>query len=184
MQCCYEDYTKVMANRMKSLMDIVVSDRQSAFIPGRLIFDNIMIAFEVMHYLKGKKVGKDGFMALKLDMSKAYDCIESEFLRAILLKMGFSQWWVHLVLQCVTTVVYSITHGEHEMGPIYPLSPYLFIIRAEGLSALLRKYESQKRIHGIKICKGAPTINHMFFDDDSYLFCKADSNEAAMFSNC
>ena len=71
MQCCYEDYTKVMANRMKSLMDIVVSDTQSAFIPGRLISDNIMIAFEVMHYLKGNRMGvleshspKDGVFSM------------------------------------------------------------------------------------------------------------------------
>lgn len=88
---------KVMANRMKDILNDVVSDTQSAFVPGRLISDNIMISYEVMHYLKRKKVGNDGFMALKLDMSKAYDRIEWDFLRTILRKMGFSEWWVHLV---------------------------------------------------------------------------------------
>lgn len=68
--------TKVMANRLKEVLDVVVSDTQSAFIPGRLISDNIMISYEVMHYLKRRKVGKYGYMALKLDMSKAYDRIE------------------------------------------------------------------------------------------------------------
>lgn len=53
-------------------------------------------------------------------MSKAYDRIEWEFLKAILIKMGFSQWWVQLVLKCVTMVVYSINHGEYKMGPIQP----------------------------------------------------------------
>lgn len=67
--------TKVMANRIKGLLDTVVSETQSAFIPGRLISDNVMVAYEVMHYLKGKKNGKDGYMTLKLDMSKAYDRI-------------------------------------------------------------------------------------------------------------
>lgn len=68
--------TKVAANRLKQVLEVVISDTQSAFIPGRLISDNIMIAFEIMHYLKQKKFGKEGFMALKLDMSKAYDRIE------------------------------------------------------------------------------------------------------------
>ncbi|XP_074352931.1 uncharacterized protein LOC141692091 [Apium graveolens] len=106
--------TKVMANRMKGLLDHVVTETQSAFIPNRLISDNVMISYEIMHYLKGKRTGKDGYMALKLDISKAYDRIEWEFLRAILLKMGFSQWWVYLVLKCVTTVAYTISHANPE----------------------------------------------------------------------
>lgn len=65
--------TKILAKCIKGLLDVVVSDTQSEFIPGRLISDNIMISYEVMHYLKRKKFGKYGFMALKLDMSKAYD---------------------------------------------------------------------------------------------------------------
>lgn len=62
--------TKVLANRMKNLLDVVVSDIQTAFIPGRLISDNIMVSYEVMHYLKRKRYGKEGFLALKHDMSK------------------------------------------------------------------------------------------------------------------
>lgn len=61
--------TKVVANRLKKVLDLVISDTQSAFLPGRLITDNIMISFEVMHYLK--KFGKEGYMALKPDISKA-----------------------------------------------------------------------------------------------------------------
>ncbi|KAL8092159.1 hypothetical protein AgCh_034453, partial [Apium graveolens] len=179
--------TKVMANRMKGLLDHVVTETQSAFIPNRLISDNVMISYEIMHYLKGKRTGKDGYMALKLDMSKAYDRIEWEFLRAILLKMGFSQWWVYLVLKCVTTVAYTISHGNYELQLIKPsrgliqgdpLSPYLFIICTEGLSAILRWYEAKKWITGVKICRKAPVISHMLFADDSYLFCKANSEEA------
>lgn len=67
---------KVLVNRMKELLDVVVSNTQIAFLPGWLISDNIMSSYEVMHYLKRKKYGKDGYMTLKLDMSKAYDHIE------------------------------------------------------------------------------------------------------------
>lgn len=101
--------------------------------------------------------------------------------------MGFSDWWVYLVLQCVSTVTYTIVHGEHEMGPIIPtrgirqrdpLSPYLFIICAEGLSALIRKYVANQWIHEIKICRRAPIVSHMLFADDSYLYCKANMLDA------
>lgn len=65
--------TKVLANRLKKVLDTIISNTQSAFLPGRLILDNIMVSFEIMHYLKRKKIGKEGFMELKLDMSKDYD---------------------------------------------------------------------------------------------------------------
>lgn len=99
--------TKVIANRSKKVLEVVILDTQSAFLPGRLISDNIMISFEVMHYLKRKKFGKEGYMALKLDMSKAYDRIEWQYLKGILRTMGFNGWWSHLILQCVSTVEYN-----------------------------------------------------------------------------
>uniref|UniRef100_A0A803PDH7 Reverse transcriptase n=1 Tax=Cannabis sativa TaxID=3483 RepID=A0A803PDH7_CANSA len=57
-----------IANRLKVVLNHIIFENQSAFIPGRLISDNIMIAFEVMHYWKRKRKGKEGFMALKLDL--------------------------------------------------------------------------------------------------------------------
>lgn len=180
--------TKVLANRLKNVLETVISDTQSAFLLGRLISDNIMVSFEVMHYLKRKKFGNDGYMALKLDISKAYDRIEWGFLKGMLNAMGFSSWWTHLVLQCVDSVEYNIIHGDFEIGPITPskglrqgdpLSPYLFIVFAEGLSALIKHYEDMKWLRGIKICRRAPQISLMLFADDSYLYCRAETEEAA-----
>lgn len=125
---------------------------------------------------------------LKLDMSKVYGIIEWEFFRSILRKMGFSEKWVHLVLQCVSTVSYNIVHGDKDLGPIIPrrgirkgdpLSPYLFIICAEGLLALICKYESKQWIPGVKVCRKAPVIFHMLFSDDNYFYCKAEIGEAS-----
>lgn len=141
--------SKVLANRMKLVLNSVISENQRAFIPGRLISDNMMISFEVMHYLKRKTTGKTGSMALKLDLNKAYDRVEWKFLGDVLTKMGFSARWKQLIIKCVSTVRYEIVNSGRKMGPIIPtrgirqgdpLSPYLFLVCAEGFSALINKY--------------------------------------------
>uniref|UniRef100_A0A803QJ68 Reverse transcriptase domain-containing protein n=1 Tax=Cannabis sativa TaxID=3483 RepID=A0A803QJ68_CANSA len=111
----YKVLSKVLANRLKKVLDQVVSDFQSAFIPGRLISDNIMVSFEVMYYLKRKTGGKQGYMALKLDMSKAYDRVEWRFLNEMLRKMGFAERWVDLLLSFVASVRYHIVHGGRRL---------------------------------------------------------------------
>lgn len=82
----------------------------------------------------------------------------------------------------VTTVKYSVISNSHSIGPIYlqrglrqgyPLSSYLFIICAEGLSALLNSEVQWGRIHGYKVAKTAPPIFYLFFVDDSFLFFQA-----------
>lgn len=79
----------MLANRLKQIIVPIISDTQSAFETWRLIIDNIMVGIEVMHYMKRKSSGKDNWMALKLDMSKAYDRIEWRFLEVVLSKIGF-----------------------------------------------------------------------------------------------
>lgn len=72
----YKIVIKVIANRLKPMLHSIISETQSAFIANRLITNNILIAFESLHHMKNNCTGKKGFMALKLDMSKAYDQVE------------------------------------------------------------------------------------------------------------
>nr|XP_020172956.1 uncharacterized protein LOC109758508 [Aegilops tauschii subsp. strangulata] len=109
----YKLVSKVIANRLKTILPDLISDNQSAFVPGRLITDNVLIAYELSHFLLNKKKGKEGVAAVKADMSKAYDRVEWNFLQAMPGKLGFDRAWVDLIMKCVTSVRYQIkVNGE------------------------------------------------------------------------
>ena len=90
----YKLVSKILANRLKKkkkkkkLPDII-SKSQSAFQVNKAISDNILVAFETLHHMKTKKMGKCGFMVMKLDMSKVYDQVEWKFIIKLMEKMGF-----------------------------------------------------------------------------------------------
>ncbi|XP_074377351.1 uncharacterized protein LOC141718876 [Apium graveolens] len=119
--------TNVVANRLKKTLESVISKNQSVFMVGQLISDNVMISYEVIHYLKRKRRGKEGHMAIKLDMSKAYDRIEWSFLEITLKKMGYNDWWVHLILTCGNKEV--LVNSVAQALPTYAMS--IFLLPAE-----------------------------------------------------
>ena len=87
-----------MVNRLKPFMDSIISPYQNAFIKGRNISNNILLAYEIMDTLRKKKGRKDSFGALKIDMSKAYDRVNWNFLRAVLTVMKFDTKWVKWIM--------------------------------------------------------------------------------------
>ncbi|KAL3518254.1 hypothetical protein ACH5RR_020843 [Cinchona calisaya] len=138
-------------------------------------------------FLKTKNKGKTGFMALKLDMAKSYDRIEWSFLSAIINKMGFNTTWINWIMACVSSFSYSFNLNGDKVGSVKPargirqgdpLSPYLFILCAEGFTSLLNQACWNKQITGLKICKNGPSISHLFYADDSLIFCRASNEEA------
>lgn len=98
----------------------MINEVQSAFIPRRLITDNMVVAFETMHSIAKRKKGKDGLMAINLDISKAYDRVEWAYLGSIMRKMGFGERWISLIMMCVTAVSYSILISREPRGN-YPI---------------------------------------------------------------
>ena len=182
----YKLISKVLANRLKLVLPQIISENQSAFLSERLITDNVLIAFELMHYLDHKKEGKDCYMAIKLDMSKTYDRVEWGFIEQVMVKLGFHDSWICLIMRCITSVSYSVLINGVAFGNIIPsrglrqgdpLSPYLFLLCADGFSSLISKAVRNQMLSGLSICRGGPKISHLFFADDSLFFCKANSHE-------
>ena len=100
--------SKVLAGRLRAVLDDVISPSQSAFVPGCLISDNIIVAYEITHFLLNKIEGDLDYAALKLDMSKAYDRVEWNFLEQMMKRLGFDDQWIRLIMECVSTVSYQI----------------------------------------------------------------------------
>ncbi|CAI8612525.1 unnamed protein product [Vicia faba] len=158
--------TKSIANRLKTFLPGIISEKQSAFIWGRLITDNALIAMECFHWMKHKKNGRKGTMALKLDTSKASDRLEWNFVSETLEKNGISP--------SHPNKKFFPNRGLHQGDPF---SPYLFVIYADVLSRMIRSDMVNNKIHGIKVERKSPIISHLFSVDDSLMFSRASEEE-------
>lgn len=169
----YKIASKAIANRLKRILPSIISDSLSAFVHGRLIIDNVLVAFETMHHISKKEgEGKVGEMALKLDMSKAYDRMGWCCLEKIMEKLDFVERWRCLVMKCVTSVTYAIRVNGSPMGCITPtraicqgdpLLPYLCLLCAEGLSSLIKASMANGVMKGISVYREGPELFHLFF---------------------
>jgi hypothetical protein len=177
----YKIASKVLANKLKEMLPFIISLYQSAFIPDRLITNNILAT--TLHSVHTNMWSKVGFMGIKLDMSKAYDRVEWLFLEAVMRRLGFSNRRIQLIMALVSTVTYAILINGQAVGTIYPtrglcqgdpLSPYLFFLCPEALSSILQQVELKESITGVSTSKHELRLSHRCFADDSLLFSKAN----------
>ncbi|GJU61158.1 RNA-directed DNA polymerase, eukaryota, reverse transcriptase zinc-binding domain protein [Tanacetum coccineum] len=147
--------SKILTNRIKDGLSKVVSLNQSAFIPGRHIQDNILITQEL---LKGynRKTGAKRY-AMKIDIQKAYDTINWDFLKEVMLLVGLHEVTVHWMMTCITTPSFSICvngeingyfKGERGLRQGDPISPYLFTLVMEVFNMIMIKNIKESNMHG------------------------------------
>ena len=179
----YKIISKILSKRLKNILPHIISENQAAFTPGRLITDNVLIAHEILHSLRVRKRCANSYMAVKTDISKAYDRIEWGFLEGVLKKKGFAQQWITWIMECVRSVSFSVLINGSPYGQFEatrglrqgdPLSPQLFILCADVLSSLMTQATHENKISGIRISNGGPSVSHLLFADDSLFFLKAD----------
>lgn len=177
----YKIISKVLVGRIRPLLDKIISPHQSAFVPGRKEMDNAIIVLEIV-YTIDKTRRKVGYMALKIDLEKAYDKFEWSFIRSMLKRFNFPDILIEIIMSCITTVTTSILFNGGSLEPFEPtrgirqgdpLSPYILIMRMDFLSQLIQGKCEVRLWKLVKASRSGPSFSHLFFADDLVLFAKA-----------
>ena len=188
----YKIISKIIASRLKLLLPKVVSPWKGAFVPGRVIQDNSIIAHEVINAMKKSK-SKHRFMALKMDMEKAYDRMEWSYLLKVMKCLGFNDKWIALVRECISTSSFSMMVNGSPHGMFFPsrglrqdnsLSPFLFVLGSEVLSGILIKAEAGGKFKGFQLAQACPRISHLLFADDLIIFSRDLEEDAKAIKDC
>jgi len=178
----YKIIAKALALRIKSVIGSVIDEIQTAFIKDRNILDGPMIINEVCAWAKQYKAK---IFLFKIDLDKAFDSINWDYLDSIMGQMGFGEKWRRWIRGCLessrasviingsATKEFPISKGVRQGDP---LSPFLFIIAMEGLNIALKTTRQNFLFHGIQIPNGGPTLSHLFYADDALFVGKWESS--------
>nr|GEX16651.1 putative reverse transcriptase domain, reverse transcriptase zinc-binding domain protein [Tanacetum cinerariifolium] len=180
--CCnvtFKCISKIIANRIKGELGYLVNINQLAFVPGRRISDNILLTQELMrNYHRNRGPPRCAF---KVDIQKAYDTVDWNFLRSILVGFGFHHVMVEWIMTCVSTTSYSICingnlhgwfRGKRGLRQGDPLSPYLFTLVMEVLTLMLQhRVHTTEAFHFHHLCEQQRIVN-LCFADDLFLFAR------------
>ncbi|GKV15349.1 hypothetical protein SLEP1_g26146 [Rubroshorea leprosula] len=180
----YKVISKILVNRLRPILDSLISPCQASFIPGRRGSDNVIILQELV-YSFSKKTGKVGDLIFKIDLEKAYDCLEWSFIRETLLFFQFPPKIIDLIMSAICTSSVSVLLNGDRTEPFSPsrgirqgdpLSPYIFIPCMEFLALTITKASSLGYWKGCKAGRGGPLLSHLFFADDLLFIGKATKN--------
>ncbi|XP_061993910.1 uncharacterized protein LOC133711840 [Rosa rugosa] len=192
--CCtvYKIITKIIVSRIRPFLKKWISPNQVSFVPGRHISDNVMVTQEILHkcrYAKGKK----GFLVWKIDLSKAYDKLNWNFINQVLYELQIPDQLTKLIMHCITSPSFQvILNGDlsdkfsagRGVRQGDPLSPYIFVLCMEKLSHLIHSATEVGQWKPIQSSQSGPLVSHLFFADDIILFAEASTTQAKVLKKC
>ena len=182
----YKILAKVLANRLRRVLDGLISESQNAFVGGRQTLDSVLIANECLD--NRNKCSISGVVC-KLDIEKAYDHVNWDCLLYLMDRMGFGSKWKSWIRTCISTVQFSIMVNGSPSGFFGSsrgirqgdlLSPLLFLLIIEVLSRMLRRTEEAGLIKGFKAGNSVEedlSVSYLLFADDTIVFCDADPEQ-------
>ena len=109
----YKIIFKALSNRLHVVLPDIIDECQSAFVAGRLIHDNVIIAFKTINDICHETKCRKGLAAVKLDISKAYDRVEWAYLKGVTERLGFHSQWIRWILKCLSTVSFLFVINRH-----------------------------------------------------------------------
>ena len=182
----YKLITKCLVNKLKRVLPKLISPMQSSFIPGRQITDNIIVMQEIIHSMR-RKTGAKGWMAVKLDLEKAYDRLRWGFISDTLNRMQLPRGLVDVIMHCITSSSLNVLWNGTPTSDFQPsrglrqgdpLSPYLFVACMERLTQLIESMSLAGQWTAFPVTCNGVRISHLMFADDVVLFGVASKTQA------
>ncbi|KAG7546653.1 Zinc finger CCHC-type [Arabidopsis suecica] len=180
----YKVISKLLSTRLQWLLPQVISPSQSAFMPGRILAENVLLATEVVQGYNRKNIEPRAM--LKVDIRKAFDSVNWDFILSALRALRIPEKFVGWISECITTPTFSVCLNGNSSGYFKsakglrqgdPLSPYLFVLAMEVFTRLLQSRFDQGYISYHPRTSGI-SLSHLMFADDVMIFF--DGTEASL----
>lgn len=166
-------------------MPSLTGPNQSSFIPSRLAADNVIVVQEIVDSLQRRK-GRTGGMIAKIDLEKAYDRVDWNYLRKVLLVTEFSSSIQNLIMSIVSSTKLQVCWNGESLAAFTPsrglsqgdpLSPYLFVLCMETLYFRIQRAVQNREWSLLQFVKGGTPLSHLFFANDLLLFGQASYSQ-------